>query len=135
MGIHTTNMNEKKTIAVLGGSFDPPTIAHIQIIAEVYNNFPDIDECWIVPCGDGRDDKSLKTAGHHRLNMLKLILNDLVDSSIPIKINDYEIETKKYWNTYKLLEKFGEPNPNYEFHFCLGTDLINGLHKWNYGEK
>merc|ERR1712032_234098 len=54
--------------------------------------------------------------------MLKLILNDLIDSSIPIKISDYEIETKRYW-------------PNYEFHFCLGTDLINGVSKWTNGEK
>ena len=37
----------EKVIAILGGSFDPPTIAHIQVAAEIYNNFS-IDEVWII---------------------------------------------------------------------------------------
>jgi len=76
----------KKKIAVLGGSFDPPTIAHVQCAAEVYNNCDDVDEVWIIPCGDGRDDKSLKTPGFHRLEMLKLILRDIIGEEVPIKV-------------------------------------------------
>jgi nicotinic acid mononucleotide adenylyltransferase len=34
--------SKKQQIAILGGSFDPPTIAHIQIACEVYNNIPEI---------------------------------------------------------------------------------------------
>ena len=32
-------MIKKKQVAILGGSFDPPTIAHIQIACEIYNYF------------------------------------------------------------------------------------------------
>jgi len=41
---------------------------------------------WIVPCGDGREDKSLRTEGKHRLKMLELILSDLIDEDVPIKV-------------------------------------------------
>jgi len=79
-----SKMNKK--IAIFGGSFDPPTIAHIQCAAEVYNNCKDVDEVWIVPCGDGRKDKTLKTSGYHRLEMLKLILKDIIAEEVPIKV-------------------------------------------------
>jgi nicotinic acid mononucleotide adenylyltransferase len=71
----------------LGGSFDPPTISHMQLACEIYNNYADVDEVWFVPCGDGRGDKSLRTAAIHRMHMLELILKDLIDDSVPIKVN------------------------------------------------
>jgi nicotinic acid mononucleotide adenylyltransferase len=70
----------------LGGSFDPPTLAHVQIASEIYNTHEDVDEVWIVPCGDGRGDKSLKTKGLHRLAMLELILTDIIGNNAPIKV-------------------------------------------------
>ena len=76
---------ENRVIALLGGSFDPPTIAHVQIAAEIYNNFS-VDEVWIIPCGDGRSDKKLKTSGEHRLAMVNLILKDIIDECVPIKV-------------------------------------------------
>ncbi len=75
-----------RTVAIFGGSFDPPTIAHVQIACEIYNNFADVDEVWFVPCGDGRGDKKLRTPGLHRVKMLHLILGDLIDECVPIKV-------------------------------------------------
>ena len=80
------NKKSIRTIAILGGSFDPPTLAHVQIAAEIYNTHEDIDEVWIVPCGDGRGDKSLKTAAKHRLKMLEIILLDVLGEDVPIKV-------------------------------------------------
>jgi nicotinic acid mononucleotide adenylyltransferase len=33
------------------------------------------------------------------------------------------------------LKEFEKIYPNFKFSFCLGTDLINGVSKWDYGEK
>jgi nicotinate-nucleotide adenylyltransferase len=74
-------------VAILGGSFDPPTIAHVEIACEIYNNFADVDEVWFIPCGDGREDKNLRTRGIHRIRMLELLLSDLIDECVPIKVN------------------------------------------------
>ncbi len=73
-------------MALLGGSFDPPTLAHVQIASEIYNTHEDVDEVWIIPCGDGRGDKSLRTNGMHRLAMLDLILKDVIGDNAPIKV-------------------------------------------------
>ena len=77
-------MEIEKKVAILGGSFDPPTIAHVQVVAEVYNECQFIDEVWIVPCGDARSDKKLKANGKDRIAMLKLILEDIIDERVPV---------------------------------------------------
>jgi hypothetical protein len=58
----------------------------VQLACEIYNNFADVEEVWFVPCGDGRGDKSLRTEGIHRQKMLELILRDLIEENVPIKV-------------------------------------------------
>ena len=127
--------SKKSQVAILGGSFDPPTIAHIQIACEVYNNIPEISEVLIIPCGDGRSDKSLRTPSSHRLKMLKLILEDLINEEIPIKIDTTEIEKGEYIPTYFLLKDLEKKFPDKEFVFIIGSDLIDGLYSWDESEK
>jgi cytidyltransferase-like protein len=79
-------LNKKLNIAVLGGTFDPPTISHLQIVCEVYNEFKEIDEVWIVPCGDERIDKIPQASSLHRFKMIELLKSDLITKSIPIKV-------------------------------------------------
>ena len=57
----------------------------------MYNQFDDIDEVWLLPCGDSRDDKKNLTLGLHRLNMIKLMLKDLMYNDIPIYVIKYFI--------------------------------------------
>ncbi len=52
----------KKSVAILGGSFDPPTISHLQLASETLNTCPTIDEVWIIPCGSRPDKKLGATA-------------------------------------------------------------------------
>jgi nicotinate (nicotinamide) nucleotide adenylyltransferase len=127
--------SKKQQIAILGGSFDPPTIAHIQIACEVYNNIPEISEVFIIPCGDGRSDKSLRTPSSHRLKMLKFILEDLLTEQIPIKIDTTEIDKGEYIPTYFLLKDLEKKYPDKEFVFIIGSDLIEGLYCWDESEK
>ena len=42
----------------------------------------------LFPCGDGRSDKKLKTSGENRLAMVNLILKDIIDEFVPIKVNN-----------------------------------------------
>lgn len=60
---------ERKKIAVYGGSFNPPTMSHYEImkmiIEEVTVDGEPLDEIWMVPCGD-RVDKKISTSGEKR---------------------------------------------------------------------
>ena len=118
-----------------GGSFDPPTISHIMIACEIYNQINYIDEVWIVPCGDGRSDKGLKSDAHHRLNMLELIKKDLIYDDLPIFIKDTEIKNKKYMPTWDLLEKLSFDYPSNKFYFCCGSDIANSIITWDFGKE
>ena len=69
----TTNYLEpeepRKCIAIYGGSFNPPTMSHYQImkmlVEEIDINDQPISEVWMVPCGD-RTDKKISTPGEKR---------------------------------------------------------------------
>jgi nicotinate-nucleotide adenylyltransferase len=104
-------------------------------VAEVYNSYSDIDEVWIMPCGDGRGDKNLRTPGTHRLEMVELIKKDILDECVPIKVSDEEIKRGEYMPTYNLLVHLKELYPEDEFLFCIGADLVSGIKKWDQSEK
>ena len=123
------NNNIKKRVAYLGGSFDPPTIAHIQVACEIYNKIDNIDEVWISPCGDGRIDKLLKTPFKHRLNMLKLIKDDILNDNIPIIISEYE-GNMQWLPTLLLIRELNKKFPDKEFVFVIGSDLYEKLQYW-----
>ncbi len=124
-----------KEIAVFGGSFDPPTISHLIVACEIYNNFEFIDEVWIVPCGDGREDKKLRTSVDHRINMLERIKSDLVYNDLPIFIKTTEKDNGKFMPTIELLEKLKADNITCNFNFCFGSDLAKSLPTWEFGDK
>ena len=82
-------MNKIKKVGVLGGSFDPPTISHLQLCSEALNILK-FDEVWMVPCGN-RPDKALRTPGHMRMQMVRLAIDDYFPKGYPVKPNDVEI--------------------------------------------
>lgn len=51
----------RSRIGILGGSFDPPTIGHMQLASETLNLLG-FDEVWLVPCGVRQDKSNNATA-------------------------------------------------------------------------
>jgi nicotinic acid mononucleotide adenylyltransferase len=50
-----------RKIAILGGSFDPPTDGHLHVAAGVVQTKA-ADEVWMMPCGKRPDKPTLKTS-------------------------------------------------------------------------
>lgn len=105
------------------------------IACEIYNQVKIIDEVWIVPCGDGRSDKGLKSDAIHRLKMLELLKMDLIYDDLPIFIKDTEIQNKKYMPTWDLLEKLSKDYPENTFFFSCGSDIANSIITWDFGKE
>ena len=124
-----------KRVAILGGSFDPPTVSHMQIAAETLYQHK-CDQVWIVPCGD-RLDKQTRTPGPIRLELTKLAMRDFFPEGFPVMVKDIEIENKTTIPTYFLMKRFEElyPPTEFEFHFIMGSDLIPTLHLWHEPER
>jgi nicotinate (nicotinamide) nucleotide adenylyltransferase len=117
-------MTSKKTkkIVIVGGAFDPPTNAHLQLFAQIIHS-KQYDEVWIVPSGQ-RSDKSNMTDPISRLIMINLAINTYYTPDFPIKVIDTEIKIGKQIPTYDLLCMFRDKYNNIDFTFCVGSDWL-----------
>lgn len=91
-----------------------------------------IDEVWIVPCGF-RVDKTQISHPHKRLDMIRLAVQDFFPRDFPVKVDKIEIDNGNSIPTRFLLDKYEEREPDTEFWFVMGTDLVSGLHWWDDG--
>jgi nicotinate-nucleotide adenylyltransferase len=108
--------NNLTNAIMLGGSFNPPTIAHFAMVEYLLKNTD--KEIWIVPNGDLYHRKSLAPFPQ-RVTMLKLMFGN----SERVKI--LEIENQGiFQGTYQTLRKLKHPL------FVLGADSLKDLPTW-----
>ena len=113
----------KRTIGVLGGSFDPPHIGHIELanFAKEY-----VDEVWVIPCGY-RSDKPQMTRYDIRLSMCLAAFSGF-------RVDDIEKESSMI-PTFTLIKSLENLYQEYKFYFIIGKDLLFGLSSWDFSEK
>lgn len=109
-------------VIVYGGSFNPPTIAHIHIakyLIQKYQPKPFI----FVPVGDRYHKKDLAPF-NHRKAMLEIATQGLND----VAISDFE-NTSVFKGTIELLETIQEIYPD-DVYFVLGADNLMDIETW-----
>lgn len=117
-----------KTIALFGGSFDPPHIAH-EAIVKALLNIKEIDKVVIMPTFLNPFKSQSFAPSQLRLKWLKEIFSDYKN----VEISEFEvsksekvptIESVKYLlKTYKKV------------YLTIGADNLESLHKWqNFNE-
>ena len=108
-----------------GGSFDPPHLAHKNIM--VY--FADrCDKLLIVPSFASPHKKQVPVASFlHRKNMLELMLSDY--SKENFSIIDYECKNKLIY-TCDTLKYILNEYSNFQIHLIIGADQYNKIHLW-----
>jgi len=122
-----------KKIAILGGSFDPITDAHLKVAAEIIHAKV-TDEVWVVPCGP-RKDKTLIASPLERYLMCNLAVDSTFGSRFPVKVKDFEIFEDEMIPTYFLLQRLQKEYPDNDFVIVLGADLVPQIKDWYEGEK
>lgn len=117
----------KFNIGLFGGTFDPVHNGHIEI-ARSYLNSSYIDQLWIIPSANPPHKSNLAlTPFEHRVNMLKLVFND-VDG---VLINNIEQKLPAPGYTLQTLNKLKESHEsNYTFYWCIGSDSLQSFHEW-----
>jgi nicotinate-nucleotide adenylyltransferase len=109
---------------VFGGSFNPPTVAHYEMIQIVKASFM-IDRLIIVPVGDHYKFKHVITA-EHRFAMLKVMADEL-----NVEVSRIEMDAPGFQGTYQTLQQLGLPDTK----FLLGSDNLVQLSRWLNAEK
>lgn len=115
----------KTGIAVFGGSFNPPTVAHINLAKQVLEEMNEIEKVIFVPVSTKYNKKGL-ASDEVRLNMLKSICN----SQENLEVSDLELKSERQLYTIETLRIIEEQNPGKEIYFIIGTDNLKELETW-----
>lgn len=118
----------KDIIAIYGGSFNPPTIAHENIARDILC-LSDINKLIYLPVGDAYKKKNL-IESNYRYEMLKIITNKLVLQDFNVEISTLEMDTDRRLYTIESLRILKEKYKK-DLAFVMGTDNIKEFNTWS----
>lgn len=107
---------------VYGGSFNPPTKAHLEIYKTLKRKLP-VSQFTFLPVGKAYQKETLQYATH-RYNMLSVMTKSHED----IYVSDIELNDQTFKGTYVSLNRLNRHNE--AMAFIIGADNLMGLHRW-----
>ncbi|MDL2292213.1 nicotinate-nicotinamide nucleotide adenylyltransferase [Acholeplasma sp. OttesenSCG-928-E16] len=108
-------------VIVFGGSFNPPTIAHKEILLKI-NNLFNPSKIIIVPVPNDYNKKDLVDVSL-RIKMIRLMTDDLEN----VIVSDIEAKNK-YRGTYAMLNNLSKYYK--DLYFMMGSDQLEGIDSW-----
>lgn len=108
-------------LIVFGGSFNPPTKAHLELVEKIKNIYKEA-KIIIVPVSNKNYTWKHNLASDiDRYNMLKIQFPNIL-------ISDYEFRQPKYKGTYELLKYFKKYDN--DIYFLIGSDNLAQMPLW-----
>jgi len=115
--------DRKESVALFGGSFDPPHFGHKAIVKEVLKIL-DIDKLIVIPTFLNPFKRGSHFSSAKRLSMSK----DIFKIFLNVKVDDYEVNRAKSTPTAKTLKYFQQTyNVKY---IIIGADNLSSIDKW-----
>lgn len=111
-------------IGFFGGSFNPPTLAHINLAKKALKEC-NLDKVIFVPVGDFYDKRELASA-RHRYNMLKISIN----GQDKLGVSDFELNVKQRLYAVDVFRIIKENHQNDDIYFIMGADNFINILKW-----
>lgn len=116
-------------VAVYGGSFDPPHVAHQEAVRLVADH-PEVDRLLVLPVFEHAFDKSL--AGfEHRVAMCELCMLDRPN----VEVSRLEAHLERPNFTLNTLEALLAEHPEYRLRLVVGADVLQDAAKWHRFEE
>lgn len=126
-------MADKSQIIVFGGSFNPPTLAHQEIVATCLD-LPGFSELWVMPSASGYE-KTLGTAHHQRLTMLELMKKHHFNDDQRLVVTDFELKHPELPETCHTVAALSAEYTDTDFWYVFGTDSYYDMPNWSRGEQ
>ena len=113
-----------KRIGIIGGTFDPIHLAHVNIAKEAKDRL-NLDKVIFIPAGSQplKIDKKV-TRASLRFNMVE----KAIEGYDGFEVSDYEIKKQGLSYTFQTLEHFKKEDE--EIFFITGADCLLSLEKW-----
>ena len=114
----------KDRIVIFGGTFNPPTRAHLDIATEALY-YLDAEKVLFVPVSDlyKKDDVEIS---YHRVNMLNLAIGNFRR----LEIDFTEVDTVALTHTYETVEKIKSQYQDKELFLLIGADNLEDFKNW-----
>ncbi len=111
-------------IALYGGSFNPPHVAHV-LAAAYALSIGDVERVLVVPVLKHAFDKEL-VPFEDRARMCELALDWIPG----VEVSRVEASLGAPSRTLRTLEHLAAEHPNWQFRLLIGSDVLSETHKW-----
>ncbi|MBO6180364.1 nicotinate (nicotinamide) nucleotide adenylyltransferase [bacterium] len=120
-------------LCVFQGTFNPIHNAHLRVAKYVLNKY-DFDKLLFIPAYKPPHKKYDDNMSIHRLNMVKLAIEDEHNSKIEVSDIEYKREGKSY--TYlTICELYKKYEIEGKINFIIGTDAFKDIENWYEADK
>lgn len=116
----------KNSIAIFGGSFNPPTIAHINLAKQILDKMKNIEKIIFVPVSTKYNKQGL-APDEDRLELLKTICQYHPN----MEVSSLELNSPRQLYTIETLKIMQKQNPDKTIYFIVGTDNLKELETWH----
>ena len=117
---------KRKQVGILGGNFNPVHNAHLVVADQVCQQLG-LDKVLLMPEYEPPHvDKKETIDEGHRLKMLELAIEGIEG----LEIETIELERKEISYTYDTMKLLNERDPDTDYYFIIGADMVDYLPKW-----
>lgn len=117
------------TIALFGGSFNPPHQGHFEMASYIHNTLS-VDQTWMLFSENPDKDPAVYPSLDHRIAMAEIMATHYDDAII---LSDQEARIAAdigRHDTYYILEELRIRFPEHRFIWVMGADSFAGFHHW-----
>ncbi|MBZ0266199.1 nicotinate-nucleotide adenylyltransferase [bacterium] len=114
-------------VGLFGGTFDPPTIAHLIAAQYAYDELQ-LDQVWFILNARNPHKQDITVSDDYiRLEML----HSAIVGKPEFRVETCEIERGGLSYMFDTVKYLKEEHPKIEFLFLGGEDILNGLEHWH----
>ena len=125
--MYDNSFEQFDTIAILGGTFNPVHVGHIEMAKQVLIQYPDIEQLFLMPNHlPAYKDGTQLVSPKDRLSMLFLAVSG-IDK---VSVSDFEIIQDGYTYTVCTLRQILKKKPTLKIYFVIGDDSLFSFRKW-----
>lgn len=119
------------TVAIFGGSFDPPHIGHEQIVYKCLEVMDDVDQLIVVPTYLNPLKSTSKFEPQVRLELI----HDIFDQIDRVQVCDYEVNQNRPVYSLETVQYIKQLYNAQKIYFIIGADNLTTLDKWKNIDK
>ncbi len=117
-------------IGVLGGTFDPPHVGHLEL-AKIVLQHGAVEQVWFIPCLSHRFGKQPEPF-EHRLAMCRILIEGDLER---MRVSDIEAQLRRPGHTLDLVLMLQSRHREHRFRLLAGSDIYWQKDKWHKYEE